>query len=268
MVIANANSNTKSVLFIFLYLISIHIDIITAIVINNINICDDCFPVNGHIPFKILSFPSFLFESSSFLSVSLFCSLTFLIFISICLELNVVISIFCSSLTVFKSFISIFVSVFSSSLLHNSLIFKISSLPLLSFFVNINFPFCSLYSKFSHEFSVLKFSFVTFSNISLSYSSSPVYVYSGSSVLGIFMLISISSPFFIWCLFVFISIALLSSPAYDTILMHVIINMFIIKAIFFILSPFSFEISFNYILYFSRITFKKFQGPDLSVNPS
>ena len=147
-VIANASNTTKSVLFIFLDLISIHIDIIATIIIKNINISGDCFPADGHIPFKMLSFCSSLFVFSSLLSLflsvfslfsswflsvfsvsfvlSFFCSLSFLIFMSICLELNVVISAFCSSFTVFKFLISIFVSVLSSSLLHNSLIFSIS----------------------------------------------------------------------------------------------------------------------------------------------
>ena len=59
-VIANVNNNTKSVLFIFLYLINIHNDIIAPIVISNINIGDDFFPANGHIPFYISSFFSSL----------------------------------------------------------------------------------------------------------------------------------------------------------------------------------------------------------------
>ena len=247
-VIANVNNNIKNVLFIFLYLINKQIEIIADIIISNINIFDDFFPANGHIPLKILSFSSlfvfslFLSASSvssfsSVFSVSLFVFLSFLIFISICFESSVIISTFCSSFTVFKFFMSIFVSVFSLSLLHNNLIFNISSLPLLLLFVNMNFPFFSLYSKFPHDFSALKFSFVTFSKTSLSYSNSPLYVYNEFSVLGIFMLISISSPFFICSLLVFISIVLFSSPAYDTRFMQVIINIFTIKNIFFIFPP-------------------------------
>ena len=73
------------------------------------------------------------------------------------------------SLTVFRFLTYIFVLEFLALFLHFNFTFKISSLPLLQFFVIINLLLLELYCKFSHEFKLEKLLLVISSKISLSY---------------------------------------------------------------------------------------------------
>ena len=194
----------------------------------------------------LLSLGLLLFVFSSSLSGCLSLFWLFFIFISIVWFSKDIISSFCFSSTVFSFFMFIFVFWFCWLLLLFNFIFNISSLPLLPLFVIINWPFSWLYCKFSHEFDVVKFELSIVSNVSLSYWISPLYVYIEFSWLGIFMPISISCPFSILFLSVFISICWF--VAYDIRLILIIANILIIKVIFFIYPPIFIFCDFAFLL--------------------